>query len=149
MNRWRRRLVDDDRGAGYLAAFIILFGVLTVLGVGILIDTARIVAADRNCATIALEAARAGANAIDVQSVRSGGTVIVDPAAAQASAAAAASAFVSGSGATLTAVSVDGNRVSVTVSSSVDPWFPVLSARTVSASAAADAIVGVPTPGPP
>ena len=85
MGRLARRVRDDERGAGYLAAFIVLFSVLTVAGVGILVDSARILATDRQCSAIALEAARAGANAIDVDAVRAG-TTAVDPAQAQAAA---------------------------------------------------------------
>lgn len=139
-----RRVRDDERGSGFVAGFVVLFSVLALAGVGTLVDTARLVAADRQCATVALEAARAGANALDVSAVRGGGGIALDPATAHATAAAAASAFVDGTGVTLTSVSFDGTRVSVTVRASVDPWFPVLSARTVSSSAAADAIVVVP-----
>lgn len=133
--RGRRRL-HDDRGAGYLAAFIVLFGVLTAAGVGILVDTARIVSIDRQCASVALEAARAGANALDADSVRRG-AVTIDPAAAHAEASAAAAAFVAGSGVQLTSVAVVDGEVRVTVSATVDPWFPVMATRTVGATAAA------------
>lgn len=141
--RWRR-VRADERGSGFVAAFVVLFSGLALAGVGTLIDTARLVAADRHTASVALEAARAGANAIDVATLRAGGAVSFDPTRAHATAEAAAAAFVDGTGVVLTAVSLDGLRVSVTVQVSVDPWFPVLSARTVSSSAAADAIVVVP-----
>lgn len=140
---WHRARADE-RGSGFVAAFVVLFSVLMLAGVGTLVDTARLVAADRHTATVALEAARAGANAVDTASLRVGGAVGLDPDTARATAAAAVAAFVDGTGAVLTAVSLDGVRVSVTVQVSVDPWFPVLSARTVSSSAAADAIVVVP-----
>ena len=130
MGRLARRVRDDERGAGYLAAFIVLFSVLTVAGVGILVDSARILATDRQCSAIALEAARAGANAIDVDAVRAGATA-VDPAQAQAAASAAAGAFVSGSGASLVSVVVDGDVVTVRVAATVDLWFPVMRSRTV------------------
>ena len=134
MGRLARRVRDDERGAGYLAAFIVLFSVLTVAGVGILVDSARILATDRQCSAIALEAARAGANAIDVDAVRAG-TTAVDPAQAQVAAAAAAGAFVSGSGASLVSVAVDGDVVTVRVAATVDPWFPVMRSRTVTQDA--------------
>ena len=135
---------DDERGSGFVAGFVVLFPVLALAGVGTLVDTARLIAADRQCATVALEAARAGANALDVSTVRGGGLITLDAAGAHATAAAAAAAFVDGTGVRLTAVTLDGTRVTVTVQSSVDPWFPVLSARTVWSSAAADAIVVMP-----
>ena len=138
-----RRSLGDDRGAGYMAAFIVLFGTLTLAGVGILVDTARIVSSHRQADTIALEAARAGANAVDAQLLRTTGAVAVDPASAQAAAASAAAAFVSGSGATLSSVTVDGDRVTVRVSATVDPWFPVMSTRTLSSQASATAATGI------
>jgi hypothetical protein len=134
-----RRVGDDERGAGYLAAFIVLFSVLLVAGIGILVDSARILAADRECSSIAMEAARAGANALDGDLLRDG-TVTANPAQAQATAAAAAGAFVSRAGGTLQSVSVAGSRVTVVVTASVDPWFPLVSGRTVSKSATANAL---------
>jgi hypothetical protein len=133
------RIRDDQRGAGYLAAFIVLFSVLLVAGVGILVDSARILAADRECSSIAMEAARAGANALDGDLLRAG-TVTANPAQAQATAAAAAGAFVSRAGGSLQSVSVTGSRVTVVVTASVDPWFPMLSGRTVSKAATANAL---------
>ena len=141
VHRIARRVRDDERGAGYLAAFIVLFSVLTVAGVGILVDSARILAADRQCSSIALEAARAGANAIDVDAVRAGATA-VDPAQAQVAAASAAGAFVSGAGASLVSVTVNGDQVTVRVSATVDPWFPVMHTRTVSQQATVRATRG-------
>jgi hypothetical protein len=134
-----RRIRDDKRGAGYLGAFIVLFSVLLVAGVGILVDSARILAADRECSSIAMEAARAGANALDGELLREG-TVTASPAQAQATAAAAAGAFVSRAGGSLQSVSVAGSRVTVVVTASVEPWFPLLSGRTVSKSATANAM---------
>lgn len=136
LGRVLRRCRDDDRGAGYLAAFIVLFSVLVVAGVGILVDSARVFAADRQCTSIAFEAARAGANAIDADVVRGGG-LLLDPDSASAAARSAASAFVSGAGATLQSVTVDGDQVTVVVSATVDSWFPVMSDRTVTERATA------------
>lgn len=136
-----RRVRDDERGAGYLAAFIVLFGVLAVAGVGLLVDSARLMAQSRQCDTVALEAARAGANAIEAELLRTG-TVAIDSAAAQAAAETAAAAFVSGSGVTLAGVSVDDLRVTVRVAATVDPWFPVLGSRTIGSGASATATVG-------
>jgi hypothetical protein len=133
------RIRDDERGAGYLAAFIALFSVLLVAGVGILVDSARILAADRECSSIAMEAARAGANALDGDLLRAG-TLTANPAQAQATAAAAAGAFVSRSGGALQSVSVAGSRVTVVVTASVDPWFPLMNGRTVSKAATANAM---------
>jgi Flp pilus assembly protein TadG len=124
------RLRRDERGAGYLAAFIVLFSVLLVAGVGLLVDSARVLSADRQCTSIAFEAARAGANALNADALRAG-EIVVDPGDAQATAAAAAGNFASGSGATLQSVVVDGDRVTVVVSATVGSWFPLMSDRTV------------------
>lgn len=140
-----RRLRADERGAGTLGAFLVLFAVIVPLGVGILVDTARVMSTDRQCRAIALEAARAGANALDAAALR-GGVIAVDPTEAHAAAASAAGAFVSGSGATITEVRVDGDRVTVTVSATVNPW--LLSTRTVSKSASATATAGIVEEGP-
>lgn len=133
-----QRLREDDRGAGYLAAFIVLFSVLLLAGVGILVDSARILAADRECSSIAMEAARAGANALDGDLLRDG-TVSANPAQAHATAAAAAGSFVSHAGGSLQLVTVSGSQVTVVVTASVNPWFPLMGGRTVSKSATATA----------
>lgn len=141
MRRIAARLRDDERGAGYLAAFIVLFSVLVVAGVGILVDSARIFSADRQCTSIAFEAARAGANALAADSLYGGDGFIVDPDGAQRAARQAAADFVSAAGATLESVSVDGNQVTVVVSARVDSWFPLISDRTVRERTTADAVV--------
>ena len=142
--RGPQRLLRDERGAGYLAAFIVLFSTLIVAGVAILVDTGRIVSTDRQMQAIALEAARAGANAIDDGAWRDGSSpVVIDAAAAQAAATAAAGAFLAGSGASLRSVTVDGAEVTVTVTATVHPRFPLMAARTVSGTASAVATAGI------
>ena len=58
--------------SGFIGAFIVLFGVLTLAGVGVLVDSARIVSAERQASSAAYEAARAGAQAVQVGTVRDG-----------------------------------------------------------------------------
>ena len=67
-----RRFRDDDRGSGFIGAFIVLFAVLTLGGVGVLVDSARIVSAERHASSSAYEAARAGAQAVQVVGARDG-----------------------------------------------------------------------------
>jgi Flp pilus assembly protein TadG len=138
VRRLAHRIRDDDRGAGYLAAFIVLFPMLLGAGVGILVDSARIFAADRQCTSIAFEAARAGANALHAEAIRDG-AIEIDTGAASAAASAAAAALVSSAGATLQSVTVDGDAVTVVVSADVDAWFPLISDRTVTERATARA----------
>ena len=140
------RVRDDERGAGYIAAFIVLFSTLLLAGVGVLVDSSRLWTAQRQSSSIALEAARAGANAISVPELYEGAGIRVDPGEAQRVAAAAAGTFVSQAGASLQSVSVDGNRVTVVVAASVDSWFPLMSGRTVTQRASADAVVGLAEP---
>jgi len=137
-----RRVRDDDRGSGFLAAFIVLFGTLTLGGVGVLVDSARIVSAERHASASAFEAARAGAQAINGTSMRTG-TATIDPDAARAAALAAASQLVAGSDATVQGVEVTADEVIVTITNQVDPWFPVISGRTIVESGRAQIAVGV------
>jgi hypothetical protein len=136
----------DERGAGYVAAFIVLFSTLLLAGVGVLVDSSRLWTAQRQSSSIALEAARAGANAISVPDLYGGAGMLVDPDEAQQRAAAAAGTFVSSAGASLQSVNVEGNRVTVVVSASVDSWFPLMAGRTVTQRASADAVLGLAEP---
>lgn len=136
------RMRTDDRGAGYLAAFIVLFGTLTLGAVGVLVDSARIVSAERHASAAAYEAARVGAQAVSVGSSRGGGSTI-DPAAAQAAATRAAGALLAGSDAQLQSVTVTGDEIVVTISRQVDPWFPMIEGRTVRETGRARLAVGI------
>jgi hypothetical protein len=136
------RLRDDERGSGYIAAFLVLFAVLTLGGVGVLADSARIAAAERHASSAAFEAARAGAQAIDV-GARRDGIIAIDPIAARAAAHDAASKLLADSNATITAVTVDGDEVVVTVTSHVDSWFHVISGRTVTETGRARLVAGI------
>lgn len=129
-----QRIRDDERGAGYLGAFIVLFGVLTLAGVGVLFDSARMVSAQRHASAVAFEAARAGAQSIDTATLRSGGSG-ASPGGAEAAATQAAGALLAGSDAQLQDVTVSGNEVIVTVTRHVEPWFPMLSSETISETA--------------
>lgn len=146
LGRFVARVRSDERGAGYLAAFIVLFSVLVVAGVGILVDSSRMFSAQRQCSSIALEAARAGANAVDADALLAGSGFFVDQDEAQADAYAAASAFTSEAGASLQSVQVVGNRVEVVVSAQVDSWFPIMSGRTVTQAASATGQLGLEGP---
>src|SRR3954453_19729008 len=108
-----RRFRDDERGAGFIAAFIVLFGVLPLAGVGLIVDSARVVSAQRQASSAAYEAARAGANAVQLGTVR-GGAADLDPGAARAAALSAASELLAGTDATVSNVAVSGGEVIVT-----------------------------------
>ncbi len=149
MRRFGARVRSDERGAGYLAAFIVLFSVLVIAGVGILVDSSRMFSTQRQCSSIALEAARAGANAVDAAALYAGQGMFIDVDDAQAAAYAAAADFTSNAGAQLDSVDIVGNRVEVVVSAHVDSWFPIMSGRTVTQAAAANAEIGLDGPAGP
>jgi hypothetical protein len=137
-----RRVRDDQRGSGFLAAFIVLFGTLTFGGVGVLVDSARIVSAERHASASAFEAARAGAQAIDATTIRAGNAT-VEPDAARAAALAAASQLIGSSGASVQKVEVTTEEVIVTITTHIDPWFPVISGRTISETGRARLVPGI------
>ena len=137
-----RRFRDDERGAGFVAAFIVLFGALTLAGVGVIVDSARVVSAQRQASSAAYEAARAGANAVQLGTVR-GGNATVDPDSARAAALDAAGALLAGTDATISDVSVTGNEVVVTVTRRVDPAFPLIAPRTINETGRARILVGI------
>ena len=114
---------DDERGSGFLAAFIVLFGTLTLGGVGVLVDSARIVSAERHASSSAFEAARAGAQAINV-ALRGPAPPTVDPDAARAAALDAATQLGPVPAPTVQAVQVTADEVIVTITNQIDPWFP-------------------------
>jgi uncharacterized protein HemX len=142
-----RHAREDERGSGFLAAFIVLFGTLTLGGVGVLVDSARIVSAERHASSSAFEAARAGAQALNTTSVRAGAATL-DADAARAAALTAASQLVAGSGATVQAVQVTADEVIVTISDQIDPWFPVISGRTIVETGRAHIATGITQEGP-
>ena len=115
-NRQVRRARGDD---GIVTAFVVIFAVALVFVCGLVLDGGRILASKREANNLAESAARAGAQAISDDAVRTGSAVIVDGAGAQS----AACDFLSRAGQPCgggTFVSTDGNEVRVTVTRSVD-----------------------------
>ena len=137
-----RRFRDDERGFGFIGAFVVLFAILVLGGVGVLVDSARQVSTERFASSAAYEAARAGAQAIQVVGARDGAATI-DASGARAAALDAAAGLLSGSGATVTSVTVTADEVVVTVSRRVESWFPVLSPRTVVETGRARIVSGI------
>jgi lipoprotein-anchoring transpeptidase ErfK/SrfK len=95
-----------------------------------------------NAAAIAFQAARAGAQAIDPVSARSGAS-IVDPVAARTAVASTTARLLAANGdsGTLSALSIEGNRVTVSVTITS-------TGRPATGTASATAIVGVDAPLP-
>ena len=95
-----------------------------------------------NAAAIAFQAARAGAQQIDLTSARRG-VAVVDSFAARSAVASTTSRLlaVNGDTGSVTSVSIDGNRVTVSVTFTS-------SGRPVTGTASATAVVGVDAPLP-
>jgi len=110
MRRWSRRL-RGDRGSGSVWAI----GVVAVVALlaGAVLDGGNAMAARVQALDIAQQAARAGANQLDLGALRNQGVVRLDPGAAQA----VAQAFLREAGATGTATATIA-QVSVTVTRS-------------------------------
>jgi hypothetical protein len=95
-----------------------------------------------NAAAIAFQAARAGAQAIDPESARLGAAV-VDPVAARLAVASTTARLLAANADTgsLTALSIEGNRVTVSVTITT-------TGRPATGTASASAVVGVDAPLP-
>jgi Flp pilus assembly protein TadG len=98
----------DERGS--ITAFVAVLTVALVLCAGLVLDGGRLLAERRRISDIADGAARAGAQAIDLDTLRAAGANIVDPVAATD----AARAYLDGEGADGEVI-VRGDTVIVTV----------------------------------
>jgi Flp pilus assembly protein TadG len=97
-----------ERDAGAVAVTVAMLGVALLLVVGMVFEGGTAIAAKRRAMNVAEQAARAGAEQVDIARLRAGGEFVVDPAAAQA----AASAFLGAAGYS-GSVSVEGATVTV------------------------------------
>lgn len=133
----RRAAIRDD---GALTVFFVLLVPALVLVAGLVFDGGQLLAARRAVQDAAQDAARAGAQAVDVAAVREGHTMLAGPRAAVAARTWLAAEGESGS------VSVSGDTVTVTVRRAV-PLALLgavgLSSRTVSATEQARIVRGV------
>ena len=77
MNRPRRRTEQ-----GSLSAFVAVLALSLFILVGLVVDGGRAIAAHRQAIDIAEQAARAGAERLSLDNLRSAGSVTVDPGAA-------------------------------------------------------------------
>ena len=119
--RWQELRNERDRGSAIAAYFLV--GVVALFALaGLVLDGGAALAARGQAADVAQQAARAGANALDVASLRTGGAggLTVDAGRARAAAAAV-----------LAAAGVDGDVVvagsRVTVSTHVEKPAAILS----------------------
>ena len=141
----RRSLMGSRRcrgDEGVVTAFVVIFAVALVFVCGLVLDGGRILASKREANNLAESAARAGAQAISDDAVRSGSAVILNGPAAED----AACAFLGRAGQPCgggTFVRTDGNEVTVTVCSSVDPLLLPVGAQTFTVDRSACVVRGI------
>jgi len=131
--------------SGQLSAFLVVLVVPLVAMAGLVADGGGVLAAHQDAISTALEAARAGAQAVDLSVLRSSGAVVLDRSEARAE----AWSYLSAAGQSGTVV-VSGSEVTVTVT--LRHNLAVLSAFgvgpvTVSGTATATAVQGLEGPG--
>lgn len=122
-----------DRGA--VTAFVAVIAVALLMVAGMAYDGGQVLAAHAAARSDAAKAARAGAQEVDVTTLRDTGEVALDPAAAEA----AALAYLQDAGASGTA-SIDGSTVVVTVTVVQPMHILPLPDRTVVATEEASAV---------
>jgi Flp pilus assembly protein TadG len=137
--RCRRRCRRDE---GVVTAFVVIFAVALVFVSGLVLDGGRVLASKREANNLAESAARAGAQAISDDAVRSGNAVILDGPAAES----AACAFLGRAGQPCgggTFVRTDGNEVTVTVRNSVNLLLLPVGTQTFSVDRSACVVRGI------
>lgn len=136
---------ESDRGM--VTAFVVVFAGALVFVTALVVDGGRMLAEHRHVDNLADSAARAGAQVISEDAVRAGSPVVLDPARAVA----AACGFLADAGEPCgggTGASVDGNRVTVTVRSTIDLLLLPGGAKPVGAQGTACVAIGI-TDAPP
>jgi len=127
------RRATGDRGS--MTAFVAVTAVALVMLAGMVYDGGQVVSATARARSDAAKAARAGAQEIDLTALRSTGETALDPARAEESAL----AYLDEAGATGT-VTVDGPKITVTVTINQPMHILPLPDRTVVATETATAL---------
>lgn len=138
-------VTDRQREDGSLSILVVGLATALLMVSGLLYDGGQVLTARREAFAVADNAARAGAQALDVGTLRTSGTTRLDPMAASE----AVRRYLDRVGHTGT-VLVDGDRIEVVVSVTVD--MHLLSAvglvtRTVTGTGQARAVRGITGPG--
>jgi Flp pilus assembly protein TadG len=131
------RTVDNQRGA--ISTFVAVIGLALLMAAGLAIDGGRKVNALREASHLADNAARAGAQAVDLDTLRTTGDLRLIPDQATAR----VDLYLTSLGHTGD-VTVTGDTVTVTVSLTVDPVLLPTGPITVTATEAATAITQEP-----
>jgi Flp pilus assembly protein TadG len=112
--QWPRSRRRSQRGSA--TVFMLGFAAVLMVGAGLVVDGGLALNKRSQLTDDAEQAARSGANAIDVNALRSSGVLTVDPDQATA----VATDFLSQRGYTNISVVVNGNEVSASAEASVD-----------------------------
>lgn len=126
-----------DNGA--VSTFLAVVFVALLMAAGLVVDGGRKVAALREASHLADNAARAGAQAIDLDTLRSTGVVAVDPTRG----AGLAEEYLAATGHT-GEVSVETDKVTVTVTLTIDPTLLPVDSFEVAATETATAVTESP-----
>jgi len=125
--------LQGDRGS--MTAFVVVVAVALVMVAGMAYDGGQIIAAQTRVRSDAAKAARAGAQEIDLTSLRANGGTALDPVAAEQ----AALGYLDEAGST-GAVTVDGASITVTVTAVQPMHILPVPDRTVVATETATAL---------
>ena len=141
----RRNIAEAGRSStdeGMVTVFVVMFAVALVFMVGLVVDGGRLLAESRQARNVADSAARAGAQAISDDAVRTGQAVILDPDQAHVMACnfLANTHYTCQGGST---VSVVGNQVTVDLEGSYDLTLLPGASPTIRATGSACVAVGI------
>lgn len=128
----------DEQGA--VSTFLAVIALALLMAAGLAIDGGRKVNALREASHLADNAARAGAQAVDLDALRTAGEIVVVPAGAVDR----VDQYLTSLGYSAAEVAVTGDSVTVTVSLTVEPILLPTGQMTVSATETATAITEEP-----
>lgn len=131
-------MTDRERGA--VSTFLAVVALALLMAAGLAIDGGRKVNALREASHLADNAARSGAQAVDLDTLRSTGEVRLH----HDQAVSRADQYLTALGQTATAVTVNGDTITVTVRLTVDPVLLPTGPITVTATETAAAVTQAP-----
>jgi Flp pilus assembly protein TadG len=111
---WKRLRPAGERGSA--TVFVLGFATVLMVGAGLVVDGGLALNRRSQLTDDTEQAARVGANAIDIPTLRDRNEVVID----EGQATALATDFLSARGYTNISVTVNGNRVTTSADSSVD-----------------------------
>lgn len=128
------------REQGAVSTFVAVIALAMLMAAGLAIDGGRKINTLREASDLADNAARAGAQAVDLDTLRTTGELRLDPRQAEQAAGDYLAAF----DLTTRAVTVSGDTIAVTIDLSVDPVLLPTGTITVTATETATAITEEP-----